>query len=201
MEEGELPELKARVEAVLFSSKGPLRIADIASVLYEDRVQVRKAMRSLRGDYRRRNTAIEILKSNDKYLLRLKPKYDDAVRSIVPLEIDRGAIKTVAYIAYYQPLKKGDLVEKFGNRVYEDLRALEGKGLVRTKGRGKVKHLVTGPKFAEYFGLKSSRPDEIKAWIAGKLGVPAKQDEPPQQPGQGPGPVGEVQPPEEKQGD
>jgi segregation and condensation protein B len=169
-EEGQ-PELKARVEAVLFSSKSPLRLADIASVLNEDRVQVRTAMRSLLGDYRRRNTAIEILKSNGKYLLRLKPRYDETVRPIVPTELDRGAIKTMAYIAYYQPIRKSELVQKFGNKVYEDLKLLEGKDLVRTKGRTNARVLVTGSKFAEYFGLKSSRPEQVKAWIAEKLGV------------------------------
>jgi len=184
MEEDELPELKARVEAVLFSSKAPLRIADIASVLNEDRVLVRKAMRSLRGDYKRRNTAIEMLKSNGRYMLMLKPQYDDIVRPIVPMELDRGAMKTMAYIAFYQPIKKSDLVQKFGNRVYDDLKVLEEKALVRSKARGKGKVLMTGSRFSEYFGLKSSRPEQVKAWIAEKLGVaPSK-----------PGPETEAQP-------
>jgi len=192
MDECDLTELKVRIEALLFSSKTPLRIVDIASILNADRTLVRKGMRSLLGDYRRRNTAIEIIKSNGRFLLRLKPEYDEVVRPVVPPELDRSAIKTMAYIAYYQPIRKGEIVARFGTKVYRDLNLLEEKDLIRTKGKGKGKVLVTGPRFAEYFGLKSSKPEHVRAWIAEKLGgepAPGKIEE---------GPPPRENPPDEK---
>lgn len=169
--EDDLPAVKTKIEAILFSSKVPLRIVDLSHILELDRRVVRRAMRSLRGDYRRRNTALEIFKSNGKYMLRLRSGYEDIARQVTSVDMDRRTITVMAYIALYQPIAQSDVVRRFGTRAYGHIRTLEERRLVRWRRHGNTKILVTGPKFAEHFGLKSSSPRHVKAWIAEKLGV------------------------------
>lgn len=68
-EEGQDLDGKLVVEGVLFSADRPLRIVDIEEATGMDRGLVRKVVRRLASDYRRRNTSLEVVKVGSRWTM------------------------------------------------------------------------------------------------------------------------------------
>ncbi|EQD37114.1 chromosome segregation and condensation protein, ScpB, partial [mine drainage metagenome] len=80
-------------------------------------------------------------------------------------------VKALTLVAYHQPILQSHLVRMIGDVAYEEVQHLRGLGLVRTEAKGSTLELTTTRRFAEYFGLSSTRPEEIRRFLEGRLGV------------------------------
>jgi segregation and condensation protein B len=67
-------------------------------------------------------------------------------------DISDGETKTLAVIAFYQPIKQSEIVKIRGNRAYEQVKNLIGAGLIVAEPKGVTKLLSTTERFADYFG-------------------------------------------------
>src|SRR5256712_13435321 len=103
-----------------------------------------------------------------------RTKYSERARAFAPAEIDRDILKTVALIAYHQPILQSDLFDMIGAKVYEHTKALEELGLISRKPSGRSLSLATTRYFAEFFGLKSTDREGIRKLMAHKAGRPDK---------------------------
>lgn len=157
MEEQKTPEyLKARIEAVLFTTAQALSIKDIAEILNEEDIEkTEEAMLELIMDYSSRPGALEIDDENG-YILQVKEEHMDIVEKLCPVELKPGALRTLSVIALKEPIRQTDLKELRGSGAYEHVQELLEKGLIsRTRDKnGRSYNLKTTPKFAEYFKLK-----------------------------------------------
>lgn len=129
------------------------------------RKKVPDIVHSLIQEYRQRETGLDILEVEGKYVMQVKPEYADLVRSVAPKELSSPVLRTLSMIAYHQPLLQSDLVEKRGNATYDHVRDLEERGLIQREPEGRSQILTTTQGFAEYFGLESSDPEYIKQKI------------------------------------
>ena len=159
------------VEAALFSAGRPLKASEIALATGIGAETVRKAIKKLTSEYKDRDTAIEISKVAGKYVMQLKEKYSEPAEMLAKTEIPKQYLKTASLIAYHQPIKQSDLVEMIGPRVYEHVRELQGLGVIKTKRYGATKILTTTKKFVESFGIDARKPEEIKKWLAKRIGA------------------------------
>lgn len=151
-----MEQLKARIEAVLFTTAQALSIKEIAEILNEEDVdKVEEAMLELIMDYAAREGALEIDDENG-YILQLKEEHMDIVEKLCPVELKPAVLRTLSVIALKEPIRQTDLKELRGSTAYEHVQELLDKGLVsRTKDKnGRSYNLKTTPKFAEYFKLK-----------------------------------------------
>lgn len=151
-----MEQLKARIEAVLFTTAQALSIKEIADILNEDDVDtVEQAMLDLIMDYASREGALEIDDENG-YILQVKEDHMDIVEKLCPVELKPGVLRTLSVIALKEPIRQTDLKELRGSNAYEHVQELLEKGLIsRTKDKnGRSYNLKTTPKFAEYFKLK-----------------------------------------------
>ena len=151
-----MEQLKARIEAVLFTTAKALSIKEIAEILTEEDVdKVEEAMLELIMDYAAREGALEIDDENG-YILQLKEEHMDIVEKLCPVELKPAVLRTLSVIALKEPIRQTDLKELRGSTAYEHVQELLDKGLVsRTKDKnGRSYNLKTTPKFAEYFKLK-----------------------------------------------
>ena len=151
-----MEQLKARIEAVLFTTAQALSIKEIADILNEDDVDtVEQAMLDLIMDYASREGALEIDDENG-YILQVKEEHMDIVEKLCPVELKPGVLRTLSVIALKEPIRQTDLKELRGSNAYEHVQELLEKGLIsRTKDKnGRSYNLKTTPKFAEYFKLK-----------------------------------------------
>ncbi len=60
---------------------------------------------------------------------------------------------------------QSELFKVRGPRTYDDVHALVEMGFVSAKKSGQSKELTTTKKFSEYFGIGSTRKDDIRKWI------------------------------------
>ena len=144
------------VEAALYVAGRPLNLNELCSVLKtRSKRKSQKLARALMQEYASRNTALEILELKDeRYVLQLKAEFTPRVKRLVkrPL-LSTGPLKTLAYIAYRQPVSQKRVVDVRGHHVYSHIRQLREMDLVVGERRGRSTLLRTTEYFADYFGL------------------------------------------------
>lgn len=157
------------VEAVLFASSKPLRMAEIeaASQLSDD--AIRRALSKLKKEYDERGSSIEVVKIGIRYSMQLRKEFTGYGMPFAEVEVPKEVLKTAAYIAYNQPIRQSELVESLGSEVYEHVRVLRSAGLISAKKQGQTLLLATSKKFPEYFGIPSSRKEDIKRWMESQV--------------------------------
>lgn len=150
-----------RVEAALYVAGRPLTLKEICSVLKtQSKNKTRKFARTLMKEYQSRNTALEILElKDDRYVLQLKPEFTRRVKKLVkrPL-LTRGPLKTLAYIAYKQPVTQKRVADMRGSHSYGHMKQLKDMDLVTGEKNGRSTILRTTKYFADYFGLSHYLP-------------------------------------------
>ena len=167
-----LDALVFRVEAVLFASGKPLSVKELTQALgLDDYRPVQHAVRTLEQTYRHRQSALEVRRVGDRYALQLQEEYVPAVQAVTPVEMAPRTLRALTLIAYHQPILQSNLVRMIGEVAYEEVQHLRGLGLVRTEPKGSTLELTTTRRFAEYFGIASTRPEEIRRFLEQKLGV------------------------------
>jgi segregation and condensation protein B len=179
-------DLLLEVEAVLFAAGKPLSVKELASALArEDTGPVQKAVHALEEAYGGRASALEVRRVGDRYALQLRERFIPSVHAVTPVELAPRTVKALTLIAYHQPVLQSVLVRMMGDTAYEEVGRLRGLGLVRAEPKASTLELSTTRRFAEYFGLPSGRPEEIRRFLEQRLGVP-----PPTAPTVPPGPAG-----------
>jgi segregation and condensation protein B len=159
------------IEAALFSAGRPLRVSEIAEVTGIGGETIRKALKKLIKEYKGKETSIEIAKVGIKYVMQLKEKYSSPAEMLAKTEVPKKYLKTAALIAYHQPIKQSDLVDMIGPKGYEHVRELQSLGVIKSKRYGATKILSTTQKFLESFGIDAKKPEEIKKWLAERIGA------------------------------
>lgn len=173
-----MEQLKARIEAVLFTTAQALSIKEIADILNEEDVdKVEEAMLELIMDYASREGALEIDDENG-YILQVKEEHMDIVEKLCPVELKPAVLRTLSVIALKEPIRQSDLKELRGSTAYEHVQELLGKGLIsRSRDKnGRSYNLRTTPKFAEYFKLKGDTRSLAKLLEIDK-GIKEKENE------------------------
>ncbi|MCI4336083.1 MAG: SMC-Scp complex subunit ScpB [Thermoplasmata archaeon] len=165
-------ELVLRVEAILFAAGKPLSVKELGdAVNATDHRPVQQALRQLIKTYETRQTALEVRKVGDRFALQLRESFVPTAHSVTPVEMAPRTLKALTLIAYHQPLLQSTLARMIGEAAYEEVGRLRGLGLIHAEPRGATLELRTTRSFAEYFGLASTRPDEIRQFLEKKLGV------------------------------
>lgn len=159
------------VEAVLFSTGEPMRVKEIEDATDLDNNAVRKALRKLTSQYRNRNTALEVVKIGPKYVLQLREEYAARTDEVAKKELDHEVLKTAAIIAYYQPMKKRELLDTVGEAARKHVDELLARKLIYQNRTNRGYVLETAPKFFEFFGLETTDKIEMKKLLAERAGI------------------------------
>jgi segregation and condensation protein B len=145
------------LEAALYSAGRPLNLEDLKKVANtrSDNV-IGRLIRRLTKKYEKKCGALEVKKvDRSRIALQLRPEFDEMVKQFnrKPL-LTIGPLKTLSYIAFYQPVEQREIVEIRGSHVYSQLKTMENMGLIhreRTDNRTYV--ITTTPFFSDYFGF------------------------------------------------
>ena len=165
-------ELALRVEAILFAGGKPLAVHEIATALgTEDSRAIQAALKTLGKTYAGRQTALELRRVGDRYALQLQEPFVAVARVVTPMEMSARTVKALTLVAYHQPMLQSLLARMFGEAAYEEVQRLRGMGLIHTEPKGATLELTTTRAFAEYFGIGSTKPEEIRKFLEGKLGA------------------------------
>lgn len=158
MREPRLPEdeIAARIEAALYSAGRPLSLEELIRASgTNSKEKTHRVVNDLAKKANSTFRAIEIVQLEDgKFVLQLRPQYTPLVRKFAqhPL-LPSGALKTLSYIAYEQPVTSKRLVQIRGSQVYSHIKVLEQLQFVEHENLGRLKVYRTTPKFQNYFGI------------------------------------------------
>lgn len=151
-------ELLARVEAALYASGRPVTLAEIMHI--SGTTSERKAAAMAREVAKAVNgtmQAVEVVEyPGPRFAMQLKAQYTQTARKFAtrPL-LSRAALRTLSFIAFFQPISSADLVLRRSSTVYQHLKELEDVGFVVSERKGRSKVYKTTSRFADYFGLNS----------------------------------------------
>ncbi len=166
------------VESVLFSASNPVSVSEIIDATGLSRQKVKTAINSLIHSYnedRKKETSLEVIKAGNKYIMQVKKRYTDQSLKIAQPEIDDNLLKTLTLIAFHQPLKQSNLRRMLGEKIYDHVDELVSMKLVYSKPHGSTEMLTTTKRFPEYFGIDSTKPDEIREFLMKKVSESVKK--------------------------
>lgn len=160
------------VESVLFSASQPVSISEIQETTELSRQKVKTALESLIQTYneeRKRKTSLEVIKAGDKYIMQVKKQFTEQSMMIAQPEIQNQLLKTLTLIAFHQPVRQSNLRRMIGPKIYDHVDELVSMKLVYSKPHGSTEMLTTTKRFPEYFGISSTKPDEIREFLTKKV--------------------------------
>jgi len=141
------------IEAALFMAGRTMTVDELHSVTKLRRDTLRKLLEGLSERWKELGTALEIVETEDGWKMRVCNEFLPFVHSLSSLtDLTEGELKTLAVVAYYQPITQADIVKIRGNRAYEHLSRMEGLGLVTREPSGVTKIVTTTSRFKDYFG-------------------------------------------------
>jgi segregation and condensation protein B len=148
-------EITARIEAALYSAGRPLSLDELIKASGTNSEKTHRVVNDLAKKVKSTFRAIEIAQLEDgNYVLQLRTEYTPLVRKFAqhPL-LPSGALKTLSYVAYEQPVTSKRLVQIRGSQVYSHIKVLEQLQFVEHENLGRLKVYRTTPKFQNYFGI------------------------------------------------
>jgi segregation and condensation protein B len=129
--------------------------------------QIAPAVAALAQEYE--PSAIEIVDMGGTYVMQLKNTYADRVKRFAPMELSESVLRTLAIIAYHQPVLQSALKQMVGSSVYDHVRELREKGFIKAKKEGRTKNITVTPYFYDYFGFGKKDREKIKEVLYEKI--------------------------------
>ena len=149
-------EVRARIEAALYASGralDPDQLAKAAGVSSKKRA-VDEA-KAIQARIKSAMSAVEVIEyPGQRFAMQLKAEYTNVARKFAtkPL-LSKAALRTLSFIAYFQPISSADLALRRGSQAYDHLKDLEEVGFLVWERKGRSKLFRTTTEFSEYFGL------------------------------------------------
>ena len=156
--------VKAVIEALLFTSEKPLTLEQIKNILDSLATdQIRAVLEDLKSEYEKFNRGMRVLEVAGGFQMITAPNFAPFLKKFYKERrverLSRPALETLAIIAYKQPVTKFEAESIRNVNIDGVIAHLLDKGLVRISGRrkapGRPYLFGTTRQFLEYFGLKS----------------------------------------------
>lgn len=185
-------EEKKLAEAALFMSPEPITLDALAKIMgIESHGKALQLMDEFVKEFNERESSIEIVKTRDnRYRMHVRHKYVDRVQHLaITTDLSKGVLRTLAIIAYKQPIRQSIIVKVRGTKAYDHVSQLVEEGFVRKTKESNTFRLETTKKFEQYFGPPVKdldlTPKEAQATLeeAQKTLVEAPQETPAEETG------------------
>lgn len=179
-----MAELKARLEAVLFSSDTALSLSRLQQIFAVDAEPLRLALQQLQHECQQEGRGVVLQEVAGGFQLRTRPEYAPWVMQLQRtrrMNLSRAATETLAIIAYRQPVTRAEIESLRRVDSGGIVRTLLEKDLVRVSGKkdvpGRPLLYATSTRFLEIFGLNSLKDlPSLRDFHADELGFEPEMD-------------------------
>lgn len=159
--------LQNHIEALIFCSPNPIKLAEIKSCLSEmfnadvPEEDILGAIQRLDEKYAVDEYAFQLFKNAGGYQFLTKPAYQASISILLKQQskkrLSTSAMETLSIIAYKQPISKTEIENIRGVNCDYAVQKLVDKGLIEITGKaetiGRPMLYGTTAKFMEYFGI------------------------------------------------
>ena len=151
-------DVRGRIEAALYAAGRPLNAEDLERA--GGITSKRKALQIARRITQDVNTTFKALQlvelAGEKFVMQLKPEFNSIARRFASkVLLPDAAMKTLSYVAFFQPISAQQIAERRGSVAYQHLRLLEQLDFVKSEPQGRTRSYRTTDNFANYFGLST----------------------------------------------
>jgi segregation and condensation protein B len=169
--------LSTKIEAILYIKGRPLSLDEIVDCLAPpspnpastsskqmpsddpgvNQEFIEDALIELMNDYAHRDSALEIVETGAGYSLQLKADYENLLQELVPAELGKGALRTLAAVALKNPILQTELIDLRGSSAYQQVGELVRLGFIRKREQadGRSYWLEVTNKFHQYFEVSN----------------------------------------------
>lgn len=159
--------LQNHIEALVFCSPTPTKVADLKACLSEmfnaevPDEDIAVALANLEEKYQAEEFSFQLFKAGGGYQFLTKPAYQTSISIMLKQQskkrLSTSAMETLSIIAYKQPISKPEVENIRGVNCDYAIQKLLDKGLIEIQGKsdsvGRPMLYGTSPKFMEYFGI------------------------------------------------
>ncbi|MCL5100557.1 MAG: SMC-Scp complex subunit ScpB [Candidatus Marsarchaeota archaeon] len=146
---------KRLVEAALFMSSRAMGMGELSNATgIASMGTLERIISELVEEYKNKDTALEIVKIDNKYLFGLKEPYASKVSSLASgPDLSKGSLRILAYVSKNNGIMQSQLVKTFGESTYAYVKELTEKDFIEAHKSGRSKKITTTSKFSEYFNV------------------------------------------------
>ncbi|TFH09490.1 MAG: SMC-Scp complex subunit ScpB [Candidatus Atribacteria bacterium] len=147
----------ALAEAALFLAPQPLTRRALAKILGGvAQAYVDQLLEDLKAQFDDSNRGIELHIEDGRAMFRVKAVYVNEVAHLAPQhDIPRQELRTLAVIAYNNPMTQSNLIKIRGNKAYKHVQELIERNLITAEPQGRSLLLRVTRDFLRHFGLSS----------------------------------------------
>lgn len=162
MSSEEQVDYKKLIEAALFMSPNALSAQDLSNITGIKSIgHIERMLTELRSDYGARDTSLEIIEIDRKFMLSLREPYASRVSALASgPDITKGSLKVLAYVSKNGNALQSYLVKVFGTSAYDHIKELLEHGFIERKKQGRSWRINVTNKFKEYFNAPADTQDE-----------------------------------------
>jgi len=156
-----IQECKNKIEAILFTIGRFIDVAELAKLCNIGSTgYVKKSLLELKKEYKDRETSLELIEETNKWKLNIKNEYGYLTNQLVSdSELESPTIKTLAVIAYKQPVQQAEIIKVRGNSAYLHIKELKEQNFISSERDGRTRLLKLTKTFYDYFNVNKT---EIK---------------------------------------
>lgn len=151
------------VEALIFASGDPVETDRICEILEISAEQVADAVDKLNKRFEKSDSALHIVRLNDKYQFTTESRFAPQIRKLLEIQrnspLSPAAFEVLAVVAYNQPVTRAFIEQVRGVDCSGVVSSLVEKGLIEERGRlelpGRPLIYGTTDTFLRCFGIES----------------------------------------------
>ncbi|MBI2667136.1 SMC-Scp complex subunit ScpB [Candidatus Woesearchaeota archaeon] len=150
-----MQDIKHKIEAILFTTGRFMDTEEISKLIGIGSIGiVKETLNKLIDDYKSKTTSLEIIEDNNKFKLNIKKEYNYLTTSLLKdSEFDNQTTKTLAIIAYKNPVLQSEIIDIRGNKAYDHIKLLKDNGFINSEKKGRTRLIKLSPKFFDYFDV------------------------------------------------
>ncbi len=130
--------------------------------------KIEERLEELRKEYE--GKGIEVVRNPEGWAMEVRSEILPKVAHLTKYsDLSGGHKRTLALIAYREPVRQSEIIRIQGNKAYAYIKLLAKKGLIRSEKEGRTRILMLTKEFERYFGEEKQRIKEILGQEARKL--------------------------------
>jgi len=149
------PDLKKKLEAILFSIGDKIEIEELSRLTKEkDLGFIQHTLRELRDEYKIKESPIVLHEEGNAWKMNVHEEHMSTIRKVVKkMELSKTLLETLSVIAWKAPVKQSVVIAVRTNKAYDHLVELEKMGYITRKKFGRTKLVNLTEKFFSYFEI------------------------------------------------
>lgn len=147
--------LKQKIEAVLFTTAKFMSLQEITDLCNITSPSItKKLLEELQQDYSKKSSSLTIQEEFEKFKLNVKKEFGVITNKLASgSELDSPTTKTLAVIAFKNPMLQSEIIKIRGNKAYDHIKQLLENSMITSEKKGRTRLIKLTPKFFDYFDI------------------------------------------------